>query len=215
MTIRLTPMINSPAIGKITSRAPRKEAIECDELEAVEKPLAKSVDTEKGNFDKAKAKSTEEIVYDEDDAEWEDMKKTKKFKEGVEMPMFREMMKNTERALKLTESPRSLTKNDFRQLVKEEYVKILDEQNKNNDKIAKKLNGLREDLIKEFFKRTSTMKQQTGVPPLYKSLQLKTVSELVEVPVNELMLFFLQTVKNSNTHHLVEYHLGHVFFYGN
>jgi hypothetical protein len=284
MTIRLTPLLPSQVVGKITSRAPTKECIESEveEAAAIADNLAKSVDTAKGNFDKKKAAATEKTVYDQEDDEFEKVKKIKNDKlresaagggdpnmvrrptkpqtdfdkkahaekrehdrkklekdqerwkanaakkttstteeitpttaNGVSMPMFREMMKNTERALRLTEEPKSLTKGDLRALVKEEYVKILDEQRKGAAKIEKKLHELRENLITEMFKRTSVTKEQTGRPPMFKSLQLSTVSKLIDVPVNELMLYFLNSVKASNNHHLVEYHIGHVYFYGN
>lgn len=216
MTIRLIPLLPSQVIGKITSRAPTKECIESEIDAAIADAdnLAKTVDTAEGNFDKKKAKSTETIIYDEDDKEMIKIKKVH-HKEGVTMPMFREMIKHAERALNLTEEPKSLTKNELRQLVKEEYVKILDEQRKGAVKIEKQLYELRDDLIAEMFKRTSTTKEQLGRPPMFKSLQLSTVSKLIDVPVNELLMYFLNNVKGSNHHHLVEYHIGHVYFYGN
>lgn len=352
MNIRLTPLLPSQVVGKITSRV-KKECIESDaeEAQAEGNNLAVPVDTDKGNFDKKKAKNAETAVYGEEDETEKDVKKTPASKklheerwdkdydrdddnqayydredaadrkrdrdeetsdswadgldkkktenrmslgsmirelneeelsddenesdddynlnlqgvgyskdkgghkrktgtwktksgktasrttidgqiryseeiepetakmvssnEGVSMPMFREMMKNTERALNLREAPKSLTKGDLRGLVKEEYVKILDEQHKGAVKIEKKLYELREDLITQMFKRTSTTKESLGRPPMVKTLQLSTVSNLIDVPVNELTLYFLNNVKSNDNHHLIEYHLGHVYFYGN
>ena len=311
MTIRLVPMITSLAVGKITPRRPTKECIESEAEEAAAEAnnLAKSVKTDKGNFDKKKADSTEDAAYESEESDkaekqakkdakklheerWDDdydrdaddqkhtdaadaaddenesdddynlnvqgvgyskdrgghKRKTGSWKtkggktasrttidgqikyseeidpstakalssnEGVSMPMFREMLQTTERALNLREAPKQLTKGDLRALVKEEYVKILDEQRKGDAKIESKLMTLRKDLVSEMLKRTSTTKESVGRPPMMKSLQLATVSKLIDVPVNELTLYFLNNVKGSNHHHLIEYHLGHVYFYGN
>ena len=48
-----------------------------------------------------------------------------------------------------------------------------------------------------------------------KRMQINIVAELLDMPVNELQLYFLNHVKTSNEHKLVEYHLGHVYFYSN
>ncbi len=133
---------------------------------------------------------------------------------GTDMPMFREMIRNTERALKLTESPKSLTKNELRNIVKEEYNAIIKEQQKNAVKIDKKLHELRERLIKELLKAPREI-SESGRPVLVKTLQISTVCELIGVPINELVMFFLNNVKASQHRHLVEYHLGCVYFFGN
>jgi len=41
------------------------------------------------------------------------------------------------------------------------------------------------------------------------------VAELINTPVNELCLHFLNHVKTSNTRRLVEYRQGYVTFYAN
>lgn len=127
--------------------------------------------------------------------------------EGVSMPMFREMINRTNQSV-LRESPRSVLK----KLVKEEYEKILDESQKEAPKIAKKLHEFREELFGSMLKRDGL---KSSRPVLQRRIQLQTVSEAIEVPVNDLMLYFLNRVKATNEHHLIEYRLGCVTFFAN
>lgn len=99
----------------------------------------------------------------------------------------------------------------LKNIVKEEYNKILEDCKKEAPKIEKKLEGMRSKMCEEFVRleRKGTF---TG-PAMEKRMQINTVAELIDVPVNELMLYFLNHVKTANEHKLVEYHLGHVYFY--
>jgi hypothetical protein len=97
-------------------------------------------------------------------------------------------------------------------IVKEEVDNMLKESQKNHDKIAKKLEELRTKLFKE-----GLTKENLGTEKFSKEkrMQLNLVSEIVDVPVNELMLHFLNCVKASNGRHLVEYRMGQCYFYEN
>ena len=142
-------------------------------------------------------------------------------------PMFREMIKNTERALGLTEDKEidqylrerrralKLERKEFlRSLVKEELAKLQEELEKTNKKIAKGLEDIRKEYATEMFKRV----RENGAnfqPALEKRIHINTVAEMLEVGVNELMLYFLNNVKHTNERQLVEYRQGHVTFYAN
>jgi hypothetical protein len=101
----------------------------------------------------------------------------------------------------------------LRTMVKEEYVKILDESKERAPKIAKQLEGMRSKMCEDFV-RSERKGTFTG-PAMEKRIQINTVAELLDVPVNELMLYFLNEVKIIEGRQLVEYHLGHVYFYAN
>ena len=104
-----------------------------------------------------------------------------------------------------------MNKTGLQKLVKEEYVKIQKEALEAAPKIAKKLADCREQMVCEFFKRERVGTTFEAV--MEKRLQLQTVSEMIDVPVNELVLYFLNHVKTMNERSLVEYRLGHVYFY--
>lgn len=97
------------------------------------------------------------------------------------------------------------------QLVKEEYVKIQKEAMESAPKIEKKLHECREKMVGEFFKREKVGTTFEAV--MEKRLQVNTVAEMIDVPINELILYFLNNVKTMNERSLVEYRLGHVYFY--
>jgi hypothetical protein len=99
----------------------------------------------------------------------------------------------------------------LKQLVKEEYIKIQKEAAEAAPKIEKKLHECREKMVGEFFKREKVGTTFEAV--MEKRLQVNTVAEMIDVPVNELILYFLNNVKTMNERALVEYRLGHVYFY--
>ncbi|MBW3546092.1 MAG: hypothetical protein KY428_10935 [Bacteroidetes bacterium] len=96
-------------------------------------------------------------------------------------------------------------------MVKEEVDSMFVKAEKNSPKIEKELEKLR----KKLYKDEELTKEDIGdkLPKFEKRMQLQMVSEILDVPVNELMLYFLNCVKTKNTRSLVEMHLGHVYFY--
>jgi hypothetical protein len=99
----------------------------------------------------------------------------------------------------------------LQKMVKEEYKKLLEDCEKDAPKIEKKLEDMRSKMCEDFMtlERKGTFTEAAGE----KRIQVNTVAELIDVPVNELMLYFLNSVKTSNERKLVEYRLGHVYFY--
>lgn len=106
----------------------------------------------------------------------------------------------------------AMKKEALQQIVKEEYVKIQKEAAEAAPLIEQKLHECREKMLSEFVKRARI--GTTFEAAMEKRLQLVTVSEMIDVPVNELILYFLNNVKGMNERALVEYRLGHVYFYG-
>jgi hypothetical protein len=110
----------------------------------------------------------------------------------------------------------SLTVKELKQLVKEERVKLETEVATETKTIEKKLEEVRTEMFKDYLTMTkegAVMDPDAGV----KNVQLSTVSEMIDVPVNELMLYFLNNTKLTNEYSTrnpcsVEYHLGHVIF---
>ena len=114
---------------------------------------------------------------------------------------------------KITESSLSISSINLRGVIKEEYDSLMKEAQKSYEKIDKKLMELRETFVQEFFMRERI--GSTFLPTGEKRLQINVVAELINTPVNELCLHFLNHVKTSNTRRLVEYRQGYVTFYAN
>jgi len=114
---------------------------------------------------------------------------------------------------KITESSLSISSINLREIIKEEYDSLMKEAQKSYEKIDKKLMELRETFVQEFFMRERI--GSTFLPTGEKRLQINVVAELINTPVNELCLHFLNHVKTSNTRRLVEYRQGYVTFYAN
>lgn len=97
-------------------------------------------------------------------------------------------------------------------LVREELKTMLSEAREKAPDIAKKL----EDLRKKFEPEEKVREANGWASNTYpqKRVQINTVAKLIDVPVSELMLFFMNNTKlglaESN---LVDYHLGHVYFH--
>lgn len=107
-------------------------------------------------------------------------------------------------------TPRSILKT----IIKEEYTKLIEETKKTNKKISSGLDTIRKECFVDMMKRTREMGNNFA-PALEKRMQINTVAEMLEVPVNDLMLYFMNEVKHSNDRQLVEYRQGHVTFYAN
>jgi hypothetical protein len=126
-------------------------------------------------------------------------------------PAFREMIRSTERALGLTGG--FSNKSYLKQLVKEEYVKIQKEATEQAPKIEKKLESVRKEMFKHL-PTTEVAREDTVFDERKaRTLQMATVAEMIDIPVNELTLYFLNHVKTKNEASSVEYRLGHVYFY--
>lgn len=108
---------------------------------------------------------------------------------------------------------KKIVKEQLKKVVKEEISKMLSEAKKKQPTIQEKLEKLREKLIPEMLAGESLGENTAGHRRLERRVQLKTVSELLEVPVNELILYFINDIKNTNARHLIEYRLGHCYFY--
>ncbi len=104
-----------------------------------------------------------------------------------------------------------LTKQALKTLVKEELSLLVTEAKKKEKDIHETLEEMRTKLFGEMLELESLGENLPA--RLERRIQLKTVSEVTGFPVNELMLFFLNEVKTKNTRSLVEYHLGHVYFF--
>lgn len=104
---------------------------------------------------------------------------------------------------------------DFNKIVKEEMDKMIQGADENAPKIEKELEKLRkkfESEIKEIAKKS--------IPVIggkaSKRVELATVSKIIDFPVHELMLYFINQIKNApdgTEKALVQYHLGCVYFY--
>jgi hypothetical protein len=102
----------------------------------------------------------------------------------------------------------------IRGLIREAYQDIVRESNANAPKIQAALEELRLTFLPEMLVRVDENGAGQHVP-LEKRVQLKTVANLIGVQVNELMLYFINEVKTTNSRQLVEYHLGFCYFYAN
>jgi hypothetical protein len=123
-------------------------------------------------------------------------------------------LKNRRNAISKAMKSESISRSDLKRIIKEEYAKLQEEIEKTNKKIEKGLEEIRKECFTEMFKRVREQGNSFG-PALEKRMHINTVAELLEVQINELMLYFLNNVKHTNDRHLVEYRQGHVTFYAN
>jgi uncharacterized protein YpbB len=106
-----------------------------------------------------------------------------------------------------------MDKNAIYTLVSEEVSKLISEAKEKAPKIEKELESLRTKMEDSMTCYESLGQQAVGSQRKQKRVQLSTVSDILDVPIHELMLYFLNNVKASNDRKLVEYHLGHVYFF--
>jgi hypothetical protein len=123
-------------------------------------------------------------------------------------------LKNRRKTVTKAVKSESIGRNALKRIIKEEYEKLQEEIEKTNKKIETGLDEIRKECFTEMLKRTREMGNNFG-PALEKRMHINTVAEMLEVQVNELMLYFLNNVKHTNERHLVEYRQGHVTFYAN
>lgn len=100
----------------------------------------------------------------------------------------------------------------IREATRLELQIMLREAKEKSPKICKSLEELRQKLIPTMVELEALGESQLERRP-EKRVQLEMVSKIVDVPVNELVLYFMNEVKNRNERSLVEYRLGHVYFY--
>jgi hypothetical protein len=123
-------------------------------------------------------------------------------------------IKNRRKVISRSIRKETMSRGRLKNIIKEEYAKLQEEMEKTNKKIEKGLDEIRKECFAEMLKRTREMGNNFG-PALEKRMHINTVAEMLEVQVNELMLYFLNNVKHTNDRHLVEYRQGHVTFYAN
>lgn len=123
-------------------------------------------------------------------------------------------LKNRRQTISKAIKSESITRAHLKQIIKEEYAKLHEEMEKTNKKIEKGLEEIRKECAAEMFKRVREQGNNFS-PALEKRIHINTVAEMLEVQVNELMLYFLNNIKHTNERHLVEYRQGHVTFYAN
>lgn len=103
------------------------------------------------------------------------------------------------------------------QIIKEEFDVLVKEAQKNESKIIEKLETMRKGLIRDdllVVNERGSARNDIGSRP-ERRIPLETVAKVIDIPVNELILHFLNghRVKEGHTN-LCEYRLGCVYFYG-
>jgi hypothetical protein len=93
----------------------------------------------------------------------------------------------------------------FRKLVREEFALMLESVKQKAPDFDKKLEDLRKKLIPEMEVDGSSLPE--------KRVGIQMVAKIIDVPLNELMLYFMNVVKTGLSEDcLIEYHLGQVYF---
>ena len=100
----------------------------------------------------------------------------------------------------------------IREVTKKEFSAMLREAKEKAPKIEEALEELRQKMIPSMLELENNGQTQQERRP-EKRVQLDTVAKILDVPVNELVLHFLNNVKTKNERSLIEYRLGHVYFY--
>lgn len=100
---------------------------------------------------------------------------------------------------------------DLNKIVKEELDKMVVAAEKKYPQIEKDLEEMRKKMIKEIGDQKDV--QGIFVPDTCKKVQISTVAKIIDCPLNELMLYFINKVKNGDGRRLIEYHQGLVHFY--
>ena len=99
-------------------------------------------------------------------------------------------------------------------LVKEEMTKLIESAKERAPDLEKKLEELRKKLVPDDAPVREGLQMHSSKLRPERRVEIKTVSELLDVPINELVLHFLNNVKTKNERSVVEYRLGSVYFYG-
>lgn len=111
---------------------------------------------------------------------------------------------------------KSLLENKISSIIKEELGRLVKEADKNSSNIASKLETVRKNLLRDgkisVHEKGSATVSYAARPE--RRISLETVSNIIETPINELILYFLNGHRIHEGRELVEYRLGHVYFYG-
>jgi hypothetical protein len=109
---------------------------------------------------------------------------------------------------------KEMFKKRYRGPIKESVLNMMTEMDAKKIDIAEKLEKLREKLVSEgAMEQLESMAQSPTNRRYEKRISAKTVSEIIDVPINELLLYFINEVKTKNTRSLVEYRMAEVYFY--
>lgn len=101
----------------------------------------------------------------------------------------------------------------IRKLVKEELKSLNEGMERESPKIEEKLETLRKKLVKEGGMMVAPRlgdNVSNSYQPV-KHIDIKSVSEVIDVPINSLMLFCINKLKNED-YRPIQYHLGHLYF---
>ena len=107
----------------------------------------------------------------------------------------------------------ALVETKLRQLATEEFQLMLREAKERTPTLEKDLEDLRKKLMPEAEDREGFGVGQQGVRRPERRVQINAVADILDVPVNDLMLYFLNHVKTKNERSLVEYRMSAVYFY--
>ncbi len=109
-----------------------------------------------------------------------------------------------------------LIENKITTLIKEEFGNMVKNTTKNSSNIASKLETVRKNLLRDgkisIHERGSASNSLAARPE--RRISLETVSNITDIPINELILYFLNGHRIHEGRELIEYRLGHVYFYG-
>lgn len=101
--------------------------------------------------------------------------------------------------------------------IRTEIKNMLKEAEERAPKIQEKLEKMRKELIESgelnAYNRGSLYYAESAARP-EKRIPLYNVSKVIDIPVNELILHFLNGHRIHEGNELVEYRIGHVYFYG-
>ena len=98
------------------------------------------------------------------------------------------------------------------QIIREELSEMLKEADKKAGKIDAKLEAMRKKITKHIEKESMGADLIQEDRP-HKRVLVKTVSDTIDIPVNDLTLHFLNRVKTKNERSLIEMHMGQIYFY--
>lgn len=119
----------------------------------------------------------------------------------------------TNREIIKMKTPNKKVAAQIAEITRQEYSKLVSEAVEKAPAVDKKLEELRKKLEKEMVTIESLGLETFGGTRKQRRLSIQTVSELLDLPVNEIMLHMLNCVKASNSRSLIELHLGHIYFY--
>lgn len=110
----------------------------------------------------------------------------------------------------------SINESKVKTIIREEFKALLEKAEEKKVDIGAKLESMRKKLIKDgnitIFERGSARNNIEARPE--RRIDIKSVSEIIGVPINDLTLHFLNGHRIHEGQELVEYRLGQVYFYG-